>query len=257
MIFRTKNVALFAVVALCIGLVIAIFAPMAANAQANSGSIGGVITDNSGAVIANATIKVTNDATGSTREVTTNGKGEYTITQLLPAPYSVTITAVGFQTVTKNLVVNVGSSNTVSIKLAVAGGKTTVIVAADSTSGVQLEKAEISDVISTEQIQNLPTTDRDPYQLVKLSGNMSADSSAASRGVGFNIAGSRSASVDILLDGAENTNLYTVAIGQSVPMDATQEFRVVSAAGGAEYGRGGGAVNAHQVRHQPVAWIGL
>jgi len=245
MIFRTKHVALFAVLALCIGLVSAIFAPMAVNAQANSGSISGVITDNSVAVIANATIKVTNDATGATREIVTSSKGEYTVAQLLPASYSVTITAIGFQTVTRNLVVSVGSTNTVSLKLAVAGSKTTVIVAADSTIGVQLEKAEISDVINSEQIQNLPTTDRDPYQLVKLAGNMSTDDSGASsnRGVGFNIGGSRSANVDILLDGAENTNLYTVSISQTIPMDAMQEFRVVTASSGAEYGRGGGAVN--------------
>ncbi len=245
MIFRTKNnVALFAVLALCMGLAIAIFAPMAANAQLNTGSIGGVITDNSGAVIANAAIKIKNDSTGAIREITTNGKGEYTVSQLLPAIYTLTITATGFEPVSKNVPVAVGSTNTVSLKLSVAGTKTTVIVAADSTVGVQLEKAEISDVIGSQQIENLPTVDRNPYGLVSLAGNMTTDDSPGSnRGVGFNIGGSRSADVDILLDGAENTNLYTVSIGQSVPMDAMQEFRVVAAGAGAEYGRGGGAVN--------------
>jgi len=125
----------------------------------------------------------------------------------------------------------------------VAGGKTEVVVTADDFAGVQLEKAEIASVIETQQIQSLPTLDRNPYSLVAFSGNLSADPTAAARGVGFNISGSRNTSVDILLDGAENTDLYAVGIGQTVPLDATSEIRIVTSNSGAEYGRGSGAVN--------------
>ena len=226
---------LFAYVA-CIGT------PMA-QAQADLGSISGVVTDVTGAVIPNAEVKLTNVATGAVRVSVTNSKGEYAISQLLPAEYSVSFSSPGFNAASHNVQVTVGSTNTVNVKLAVAGGSTQITVAADDFAGVHLEKPEVAAVIETDQILSLPTLDRNPYSLVAFSGNLSSDTTATSRGVGFNISGSRSTSVDILLDGVENTDLYAVGIGQTVPMDATSEIRIVTSNSGAEYGRGQGAVN--------------
>ncbi len=218
-------------------------APPAAHAQADLGSISGVVTDASGAVVPRAQVTVTNAENGAIRTSETGANGGYSVSQLLPGKYSVSISGPGFETATQTVTVSVGSQNTLSAKLAVAGGKTEVVVAADDFSSVQLEKPEISTVIDTEQIQSLPTLDRNPYNLVAYSGNLSSDSSATMRGVGFNISGARSTSVDILLDGAENTDLYAVGIGQTVPLDATSEIRIVTSNSGAEYGRGSGAVN--------------
>jgi len=245
MIFTTKYLrALFLGATMSIGLAAVTFAPQAAQAQADLGSVSGTVTDASGAVIAKAAITLTNTATGAVRTSVTNSKGEYSVSQLLPSSYTVSITATGFASATQDVSVTVGSSNTVSAKLAVAGGKTEVVVNADNFAGVQLEKPEVSSVLEAEQIQSLPTLDRNPYNLVAFSGNLSSDpTDSARRGVGFNISGSRSASVDILLDGVENTDLYAVGIGQTVPMDATSEIRIVTSNSGAEYGRGSGAVN--------------
>ena len=218
-------------------------APPAAHAQADLGSISGIVTDASGAVVPRAQVTVTNVATDAERTSETGANGGYSVAQLVPGKYTVSISGPGFETATQSVTVSVGSQNTVSAKLAVAGGKTEVVVAADDFSSVQLEKAEISTVIDTEQIQSLPTLDRNPYNLVADSGSLSSDPTAAVRGVGFNISGARSTSVDILLDGAENTDLYAVGIGQTVPMDATSEIRIVTSNSGAEYGRGSGAVN--------------
>jgi hypothetical protein len=225
------------------GLVTVTLAPRVAIAQADLGSVSGVVTDASGAVIPKASVTLTNVATGAVRTSVTNGKGEYNVTQLNPATYTVDIKAPGFAPASQSVDVTVGSQNTLSAKLAVSGGKTEVIVSTDDFAGVHLEKAEVSAVIETEQILSLPTLDRNPYNLVAFSGNLSADPTASIRGVGFNISGARSASVDILLDGVENTDMYTVQIGQSVPMDATSEIRIVTSNSGAEYGRGSGAVN--------------
>jgi hypothetical protein len=244
MIITTKYLrALFLGATMSIGLAAVTFAPQAAVAQADLGSVSGTITDASGAVIPKAAITLTNIGTGAVRTSTTNSKGEYSVTQLLPAKYSVSIMANGFASADESVQVTVGSSNNVSAKLAVSGGKTEVVVTADNFAGVQLEKAEVSSVLEAEQIQSLPTVDRNPYNLVAFSGNLSADPSSTARGVGFNISGARSTSVDILLDGAENTDFYAVGIGQTVPMDATSEIRIVTSNTGAEYGRGAGAVN--------------
>jgi hypothetical protein len=225
------------------GFVANIATPVA-RAQADLGSVIGIVTDSTGAVVPNAAVKVTNQDTGAVRNSVTNGKGEYAITQLLPATYTLNVTAPGFAPANKKVSVTVGSQNGVNIKLAVAGGTTQVIVAADDFAGVQLEKPEVSSVLETNQILSLPTLDRNPYNLVAFSGNLSQDPTASSvRGVGYNIAGARSTSVDILLDGAENTDMYALGVGQSVPMDATSEIRIVTSNSGAEYGRGQGAVN--------------
>lgn len=235
-----RNVGFSVVVALGTGMLIS----SSAWAQSDQGAISGSISDASGAAVTKASISIKNVATGVVRETVTNNKGEYSLPHLAPATYSITVTATGFAPFVRTMTVTVGSANTLSAKLDVSGGNTQVLVSADDSTGVQLEKAEVAQVINTDQIQALPTVDRDPYNLVSLSGNLTTDNSISShRGVGFGVSGSREAAVDILLDGAENTDLYTVGIGQSVPMDATQEFRVVTAAGGAEYGRGSGAVN--------------
>src|SRR5258708_291628 len=182
--------------------------PPAAHAQADLGSISGVVTDASGAVVPKAAVKVTNIATGAERVSETGSKGDYSVTHLVGGTYKVSISGPGFETAEQNVTVTVGSDNTFSARLAVSGGKTEIVVSTDDFAGVQLEKAEISAVIDTEQIQSLPTLDRNPYSLVAFSGNLSADPTATARGVGFNISGARNTAVDILLDGAENTDLY-------------------------------------------------
>ncbi len=244
MIPKTKHLQALVLGALMsAGLVAVTLAPPSAIAQADLGSISGTVTDASGAVIAKASITLTNTATGAVRTSVTNSTGGYSVSQLLPGTYTVSITANGFASASQALSVTVGSQNSFNARLAVAGGKTEVTVSADNFAGIQLEKPEVSAVIETEQIQSLPTSDRNPYNLVAFSGNLSADPTASARGVGFNISGSRNTSVDILLDGAENTDLYAVGIGQTVPMDATSEIRIVTSNSGAEYGRGSGAVN--------------
>ena len=215
---------------------------VAAIGQSQNGSISGVVTDESGAVVAGAQVVATNVGTGAVRQTVTTSAGEYTIQQLPPQDYKVTITAAGFGSSTASLNVSVGSANTVNAKLSVKSDATVVDVAANSLSGINLENAENSQVINSVQILELPTETRNPYDLTALSGSVSSDPSATSRGVGVNISGSRSASTEILLDGIENTYLFSVGVATTVPLDAVQEFRVLTSNYGPEYGRASGGV---------------
>ena len=210
--------------------------------QSQNGSIAGVVTDASGAAIADASIRVVSVTTGAVRTTTTTKAGDYSLEQLAPQDYTVTVTAPGFATSTAKLNVSVGSSNTINVKLAVGSNEVSVDVAANSLSGINLENAENSQVVDTRQILELPTETRNPYDFVALSGSVSADPSATSRGVGFNINGSRSASTEILLDGIENTALFGVSIATTVPPDSVQEYRVITSNYGPEYGRASGGV---------------
>lgn len=216
----------------------------AAHAQADLGSVSGTVIDATGAVVPNASITLVNVATGAQRLSTTNNQGEYAITQLPPADYQITVAAAGFNSSHQNFTLGIGATRAIHVKLGVSGGQTEIVVTTDNTTTPDVVDAQISTEITTSQVQNMPLADRDPYSLVSLSGNVSGQITGGDRGVGVDIGGARSASVDILLDGAENTDLFGVGVGQSIPQDAMQEMSVVVAGQGAEFGRAsGGTVN--------------
>ena len=210
--------------------------------QAETGVITGTVTDSSNAVVPGATVTVVSTATGLTRSVTTASAGEYSITNLPPATYTLTIEHSGFQKYSRQVQVAVASRNEVSAQLAVTGASTTVEVSASGeTAAVNTETQTLSQVVTAQQITDLPTLTRDPYDLVATSGNVSEDMQSG-RGAGFAINGQRSADTDILLDGGENVDLFTASVGQSVPLDSVQEFRVATSNFTAEYGRAGGGI---------------
>jgi Carboxypeptidase regulatory-like domain len=242
--FRTPLRSLMLAATLCGGVALTLLAPQAAVAQADLGAISGTVSDASGAVVPRATVTLKNTATGAQRVSTTNAQGEYSVTQLPAADYSLNVEAAGFTTSTQNFTLTVGSTRAINVKLGVSGGQTEVLVTVDASTTPNLSDAQITTDITREQVQNLPLADRDPYGLVALSGNVSSQIMGGNRGVGYNIGGARSASVDVLLDGAENTDLFAVGVGQTIPQDAMQEMSVVIAGQGAEFGRAsGGAVN--------------
>ena len=210
--------------------------------QAETGVISGTVTDSSNAVVPGAKVTVVATTTGLTRSTTTAGAGEYAITNLPPTTYTLTIEHPGFQKYTRQVQVLVGSRNDVSAQLNVTGTSTTVEVsAAAETAAVNTETQTLSQVVTAQQITDLPTLTRNPYDLVATAGNVAEDTQSM-RGAGVSINGQRSSDTDILLDGGENVDLFTAEVGQSVPLDSVQEFRVATSNYTAEYGRAGGGV---------------
>src|SRR5262249_5406755 len=106
-----------------------------ATAQSVYGTITGTVTDSSQATIASASVVAANAETGFSRETLSNSTGVYTMPDLLPGSYSVTVTAPGFQTYRKTEVVVTAQTLTrVDAVLAVGGVSETVTVAADATA---------------------------------------------------------------------------------------------------------------------------
>jgi len=202
----------------------------------------GTVTDSSNAVVSGANVTVVSVNTGLTRTVATSTAGEYVITNLKPDTYSITIEHSGFQKFVQRVTVDVGAKVEVSAQLSVTGVATTVEVAAsDEVASVNTETQTLSTVVTSKEITELPTLTRNPYDLVATSGNVSSDMNS-NRGAGYAINGARSADTDILLDGAENVDLFTATVGQSVPLDSVQEFSVLTSNFSAEYGRAGGGI---------------
>ncbi len=185
-------------------------------------------------------MKLTSSSTGASRTTVTDSVGRYAFASLLPGAYTLTTKLSGFKDHSTNVVVGVGASVSVDLKLALAGAAETVSVTAD-VPRINLTNGELSVTIREEQIRDLPTLTRNPYDFVGIAGNVVADN-ASNRGTGFAINGMRSASTNILLDGSANNDEFTATVGQNVPIDSVQEFSVITSSFSAQYGRASGGI---------------
>ncbi|HYY58906.1 MAG TPA: carboxypeptidase regulatory-like domain-containing protein, partial [Pyrinomonadaceae bacterium] len=207
-----------------------------------SGSINGTVTDPNGALVPGATVTVKSVGTSAERTVTTATDGTYLVTNLQPGLYDVSVTATGFGATTQRAQVSVGGRLTLDFALGLGAQPTATVEVVAGSGGVEVNTTDqqVSSVVTNRQIRELPTVTRNAYDLVSLSGNVATDTSL--RGTGFAINGQRAASTSILLDGAENVDTFTAGIGQAVPLDSVQEFRVITGNFSAEYGRASGGV---------------
>jgi hypothetical protein len=218
--------------------------------QTEAGSITGTVRDASGAVITGGTVTATSVATSGARTVQTGSIGQYRIPGLTPGSYNVTITHSGFAAQKVQVEVTVGGLSTVDAQLTVGTESTTVEVVAGTTQ-VNTQTQELSTLIDAQQIAQLPSLTRNPYDFVAISGNVSSGDNTSnsngsqnlsSRGVGFSLNGQRESGTEILLDGAENVAVFGVSVGAQVPVDAVQEYNIITNNFAAEYGRASGGV---------------
>lgn len=241
----------------CLFAAILLFAAIGV-AQQESGQIAGTVTDQSGAVIPNANVTVTNIGTNVTRTTVTSNAGTYQVMGLQPATYTVSVESGSFKPYSAKIQVTVGSRTTLDAKLSIDNAITQIEVIAEGGSQVNTQSQELSQVVNSQQVEQLPSLTRNPYDFVAISGNISNGDAttsgsatgatntnyqnASTRGVGFNINGQRSSGTEILLDGVENVSVFTDGIGVFLPLDAMQEFRVSTSNFEPQFGRASGGV---------------
>jgi hypothetical protein len=217
----------------------AVLVPMAFG-QTETGQIAGTVLDATGAGVPNATVTVKSPTTGVTRNAKTSMAGVYAVTDLLPGPYDVTVTAQGFGQSHQQVTVTVGARIGQDFQLTI-GASTTLVEVSAAAATVDTETQTLSQVVSGNEIRELPNLTRNPYQFVALAGNAS-DAGMGTRGAGFSINGQRESSTNLLLDGASNNDEFSGNIGQQVPLDALQEFSVLTSNFTAEFGRASGGI---------------
>jgi Carboxypeptidase regulatory-like domain len=132
----------------------------------STGSIVGIVTDASGAVIPNAKVTATGP-TGQTLHTTTNGTGSYSFGALIPGTYSELFEATGFQTAQVSLDVLVGNAANGGVKLEI-GRESTVVDVQSSEVQVNTEQATVQGVLTASQIENLPVNGRNFLDLAQL-----------------------------------------------------------------------------------------
>src|SRR5438105_7267452 len=131
-------------------------APVQAQIGAN---VGGIVTDNSGAVLPGVTITITNTATGRTQALVTSAEGRYRAVALQPGPYQVVAELQGFGTIRRAITLVVGSDATLDISMGVAALNETVTVT-DERPLVEVAKSQPSSVMTGQQLANLPVLSR-------------------------------------------------------------------------------------------------
>jgi hypothetical protein len=236
----TKNMAISVMSCFLVAFMVLMMSGVAL-AQTETGRIGGIVTDPTGAVVPGATVTVKSLGTSATRTAETNSTGAYIITNLPPGNYELTVGAKGFASSKRQITITVGGITAQDVSLSVGAASTTVEVTGEAATQVNTESQMLSDVVTSKQVMEMPTLTRNPYDLIAISGNVAPDS-ASGRGAGYSINGQRSASTNILLDGSDNNDTFTATVGQSVPLDSVQEFSVVTSSFSAEYGRASGGV---------------
>jgi outer membrane receptor protein involved in Fe transport len=225
--------------------------------QVDTGSISGTVRDSSGAVVPGAKVSARNIATSTERTADTDSTGGYKIPGLTPGIYDVAIAKSGFADYNVRAQVTVGGFVTVNAQLSVSAITSTIEVVAAGGTEINTQSQEVSQIITPEQVQNLPSLTRNPYDFIALAGNVSGGDRGVSngnpqltgagqngfdRGLGFSINGQRATGTEILLDGAENSNIFDTSIALLVPQDALQEFRVITNNFDAQYGRASGGI---------------
>ena len=239
---------------LCVGILLALlvlgFESKPAYGQAEAGTVSGTVKDATGAVVAGAMVTAKNLATSAERTVQSGENGQYGIPGLTPGIYEVTVSNAGFAAFKGRVEVTVGGRATLDAQLSVSNQVTTVEVIAEGGTAINTQTQELSQVISSEQISQLPSLTRNPYDFVAIAGNVSSgdrtaqggDQSTTGRGVNFAINGQRESGTEVLLDGVENIDLFDATYGEQIPIDSVQEFRVLTSNFDAQYGRASGGV---------------
>lgn len=216
------------------------------HAQFDTGQISGYVRDASQAVVAGATVIVTNQGNGDQRTIVTNANGYYVITNLQVGTYSVAAEIAGFKkTVQSGVVLDSAAKVNVDLTLTVGQITESVEVSA-SAAQVQTETAQVGRVVDSKQIQDLTLNGRNPVYLALLKPGVSGgsistfDPDSVSNG-GFSINGGRADEYVVMVDGAVATR--TRSSGSMLgaqDVDSVQEVQILTATYGAEYGRSSG-----------------
>lgn len=230
-----------------LALLMALGGTVGAYAQANS-QLTGIITDQTEAVVAGATVTLTDPLTGSTKETESGPSGLYTISGLNPATYVLKITAKGFETYIQNgLVVNVSSTVRADAKLTIGAESQTVTVEANALVP-QVDSNVVSSLISSEQISSIATQNRNFAALAALGLGVSSalpdSNTPTSVASNFTISvnGLRQSHNIWLIDGAEADDRGGAGGMNIMPsQDAIAEFNVMSSNYPPDYGISSGA----------------
>lgn len=234
-------------------LITLVFAASAVWGQASyTAQVRGVIKDQSGALVTQANITITNDATGISETAHSDEHGLYVLTGLRPAVYTIKADHAGFRPAEqKNVVLQVDQQTSIDFTLHPLGVITTVEVT-ESAPLLDTESAALGTDVDNDQLRNAPLYSRSMFGLVFLAGGVTETTGSGitdnyPSGTNFVSNGQRNATAEITMDGSPisapeqgeggNSNVY-----YQPSVEITQEFKVQNNSFSAEFGNNGGTI---------------
>ncbi len=229
---------------LAFALMISLVSFSPALAQATTGTVSGSISDPNGAVVAGATVTLTNTATGQSRTVSTNDRGQFVVASMPIGSYRVSIEATGFKRATASDVsveVTRETQLTFVLEVGLADEEVTVTSAQDI---VNTSSPTITNVVDTRQVRDLPLPTRNPLDLAALQAGIAVIGTDTRNS---SVQGLRGSSVNVTQDGINAMDNFVKTssfFALSAPsLNSTAEFSITTGTTGSDAGRGAGQVN--------------
>ncbi len=201
--------------------------------QLPTGTLAGAVSDQTGAVLADARIEVVNRQTGSTRTVTTAADGRYTATMLPPGVYRLTVQAAAFKRLDRDVSVEAGTTTTVDMALEL-GEMDERVTVAGAAPLIRRSEHQVGGVVTRDQIESVPLNGRNFLELAKLEPGVTnttrlADGRAfvSSLGGGLQTI-PRIGATRVTIDGANVTTPGTIGVLLQVSQDVVQEFHLAT-----------------------------
>jgi hypothetical protein len=237
-------------------------------AQGGVGELSGLIVDPSGAVVSNASVTLSNGATGETRAATTSSSGIYRFVALPVGSYTLRIAGKGFKRYeAANVVVTVAVVTTQNASLEVGTEAETVTVEAGAQM-VQTEDSSTSQLIDRRVWEQMPLEARNANDFVNLVAGSVPEQQAGATFRGASVNGTRTGTGNYMIEGVDNNEqgqggvaICGNACGQggantSISPDAIEEYRVITHDFNAEYGKAGGFVTDTVLKSGNNKWHG-
>jgi len=235
-----------------LGLFFSLSVTMVLAQATGTGELRGQVTDPNGAVVAGATVTVTDSTKGTTRTTTTNEDGNFVVVALLPSVYNIKIEASSFSPrVANDVKLEVGQQLELPFQLSV-GGVDAQVTVVQNEEVIETERTQQSNVISTRQIENLPINRRNFLDFALLTPGVSDSDNindstdarvAQTPQSGLSFGGSNGRGNSITVDGAE-ADTSSGSTREVISQEGVQEFQVTRNSYNAEYGGAyGGIVN--------------
>ena len=225
-------------------------------AQVERATITGTLTDKNGAIVPDATVRVTDESTNETKTLQTDSAGEYIASNLTPGSYTIEAEKTGFtKHINKDYVVQVGQTARLDIVMEV-GSVTQSVEVTGTLPVLQSENAAVGQVIATTAVQQLPLNGRNMTQLAIITPGVTGLNYAPTGTIGSGVRpdelrpggttieanGARDSANKLLLDGVDNTEMIAQTQIVRPSVESLQEFNIITSNAGPEYNRGAGAI---------------
>lgn len=210
-------------------------------AQAISGDIVGVITDQSGAAVPNITVTATNTGTGIKSTTRSSANGEYRFTNLSVGRYDISANGIGFSnSLIRNLNLELNKTTTANLVLSVAGGSTSIEVT-DTAPAIDTTTAQVQTTFEQKQTQDIPAAaiGLGVLNLSLLSAGV-ANTGGIGAGEGPSVGGQRPRNNNFTIEGVDNNNKAITGPLVFIPNDAVQNFTVLQNQFSPEFGHSSG-----------------